>query len=113
MKEQSQPPGDPAELIRLYAEAWNSGNLNLIAGAYATPCFVVKGGRVLRHEDHAAKRRYFGELLAGNQQQGPHRWSTGDLDTRLLGRGAAMVTVPGSAAGRTDRRSGSSWTPIC
>jgi alpha-glucosidase (family GH31 glycosyl hydrolase) len=48
---------------------------------------------VLRHHDDVAKRRYFGELLAGNRRQGPHTWSVGDLDPRPLGRGAAMVTV--------------------
>ena len=33
-------------------------SLDAIVAAYATPCFVVKGGRVLRHEDEAAKARY-------------------------------------------------------
>lgn len=48
---------------------------------------------MLRHQDDVAKRRYFGELLAGNRSQGPHTWSVGDLDPRPLGRDAAMVTV--------------------
>jgi ketosteroid isomerase-like protein len=54
-----------------YMAAWNSGDLAAIVDAYATPCFVVKGGRVLRHNDDAAKRRYFEELLSSNQDQVP------------------------------------------
>jgi ketosteroid isomerase-like protein len=81
------------DFIASYAEAWNSRDLDRIVGAYATPCFVVKGGQVLRHRDEPAKRRYFGELLAGNQREGPHTWSVSDLDPRPLGRDAAMVTV--------------------
>ena len=30
----------------------------------------------------AAKVRYFGDLLAGNRRQGPHRWELGDVDLR-------------------------------
>jgi hypothetical protein len=76
-----------------YTDAWNDGDLDGICGAYATPSFVVKDGRVLRHEDEAGKRRYFGDLLAGNREQGTHTWSIGELDPRRLGRDAAMVTV--------------------
>lgn len=61
--------------------------------AYTTPCFVVKGGHVLRHNDEAAKRQYFAELLASNNQQGPHAWSIGDLKPRQLGSDAALLTV--------------------
>ena len=89
-------PDDVAGFIGAYAEAWNSGDLDRIVGAYATPCFVVKGGRVLRNDDEPAKRRYFGDLLAGNRRQGPHLWSVADLDPRLLGRDAAMITVRAS-----------------
>jgi hypothetical protein len=39
------------DCIASYAEAWNSRDLDRIVGAYATPCFVVKGGQVLRHPD--------------------------------------------------------------
>lgn len=70
-----------------------AGDLDLIVGAYATPCFVVKGGQVLRHQDEAAKRGYFADLLAGNRREGPHTWSIAELDARPLGRDAAMVTV--------------------
>jgi ketosteroid isomerase-like protein len=76
-----------------YMAAWNSGDLTAIVDAYTTPCFVVKGGRVLRHNDEAAKRRYFEELLSSNQDQGPHIWSIGDLDMHPLGRDATMITV--------------------
>jgi len=61
--------------------------------AYATPCFVVKGGRVLHHTDPAAKARYFGDLRDGNRRQGPHRWDLGDLEERPLGGDGALVTV--------------------
>lgn len=82
-----------AQFMGSYAEAWNRGDLDLIVGAYATPCFVVKGGQVLRHQDEAAKRGYFADLLAGNRREGPHTWSIAELDARPLGRDAAMVTV--------------------
>ena len=90
------PPADAAEVegfMDAYTEAWNAGDLDGIVAAYATPCFVVEGGRVLRHEDEAAKARYFGDLLAGNRCEGPHTWSIGHLDRRSLGSDAAMVTV--------------------
>jgi len=38
-----------AQFMGSYAEAWNRADLDSIVGAYATPCFVVKGGQVLRH----------------------------------------------------------------
>jgi ketosteroid isomerase-like protein len=75
-----------------YTAAWNSGDVAAIVDAYATPCFVVKGGRVLRHNDQEAKRRYFEELVS-NQVHGPHVWSIGNLDMHPLGRDAAMITV--------------------
>ena len=90
------PPAGAAEVagfMTAYAEAWNAGDLDGIVGAYATPCFVVKGGRVLRHEDEAAKASYFGDLLARNRREGPHTWSIGNLERRPLGSDAAMVTV--------------------
>ena len=59
-----------AQFMGSYAEAWNRADLDSIVGAYATPCFVVKGGQVLRHWDEAAKHSYFGDLLAGNQGEG-------------------------------------------
>jgi hypothetical protein len=34
-----------------------------------------------------------GDLLAGNQRQGPHTWAFAELDPRPMGRDAAMVTV--------------------
>jgi hypothetical protein len=89
-------PAGTAEVTRFmdaYTEAWNAGDLDGIVAAHATPCFVVKGGRVLRDEDEAAKARYFGDLLAGNRREGPHTWSIGHLERRPLGSGAAMVTV--------------------
>jgi hypothetical protein len=52
-----------------YTEAWNSADVAAIVEAYATPCFVVKGGRVLRHGDQAAKHRDFSELLTSNQRE--------------------------------------------
>ena len=82
-----------ARFMASYAEAWNTGDLDGIVGAYATPCFVVKEGRVLRQQDEPAERRYFGDLLAGNQRQGPHSWAIAELDPRPLGRDAALVTV--------------------
>ncbi len=91
--EERQPPDDLARFMAAYTRAWNSGDLEGIAAAYATPCFVVKGGRVLRHEDEAAKRRYFGSLLTSNRREGAHTWTIDHLDPRQLGRGAAMVTV--------------------
>ena len=90
------PPAGAAEVegfMDAYTEGWNAGDLDAIVAAYATPCFVVKGGRVLRHEDEAAKARYFRGLLAGNRREGPHIWSIGRLERRLLGSDAAMVTV--------------------
>jgi len=90
------PPAGSDELVRFmaaYAEAWTTGDLDGILGAYATPCFVVKDGRVLRQEDEAAKARYFGDLLAANRREGPHAWTIGQLDPRPLGSDAAMVTV--------------------
>jgi hypothetical protein len=54
---------------------------------------VVKGGRVLRHEDEAAKARYFGDLLAGNRREEPHTWSIARLERRPPGSDAAAVTV--------------------
>jgi hypothetical protein len=33
-----------AQFMGSYAEAWNRADLDSIVGAYATPCFVVKGG---------------------------------------------------------------------
>ena len=85
-----QPVDDLARFLDAYTEAWNAGDLDGIVGAYATPCFVAKEGRVLRHPDQAAKRRYFGDLLAGNQRQGAHIWSIAELDPRRLGGDAAM-----------------------
>jgi hypothetical protein len=82
-----------AGFIGAYAEAWNSGDLHGIVGAYATPCVVVKDGWVLRHDDVAAKHRYFGDLLASNRREGQHTWSVAELEPRPLGRDAAMVTV--------------------
>jgi ketosteroid isomerase-like protein len=88
------PPTDGlARFMDAYTEAWNAGDLDGIVTAYATPCYVVKGGRVLRYEDEAAKARYFGDLLAGHRREGPHTWSIGRLDRRPLGSDAAMVTV--------------------
>ena len=88
------PPADElAGFMAAYTEAWNTGDLDAIVAAYATPSYVVKGGRVLRHEDEAAKAGYFGELLAGNRREGPHTWSIADLERRPLGDAAAMVTV--------------------
>jgi ketosteroid isomerase-like protein len=84
---------DLARFMGSHTDAWNNGDLDGICGAYATPCFVVKDGRVLRHGDEAGKRRYFADLLDGNREQGPHTWSVGKLDPRPLGRDAAMVTV--------------------
>jgi len=90
------PPASAAKVegfMAAYTEAWNAGDLEAIVAAYATPCFVVKGGRVLRHEDKPTKARYFGDLLAANRREGPHIWSIGRLERRLLGSDAAMVTV--------------------
>lgn len=53
----------------------------------------MKAGQVLRHNDDAAKRRYFAELLASNNQEGPHTWSIGDLKLQRLGSDATLVTV--------------------
>ena len=72
---------------------WNTNDVDAIGNAYATPCFVVKAGQVLRHNDDAAKRRYFAELLASNNQEGPHTWSIGDLKLQRLGSDATLVTV--------------------
>jgi hypothetical protein len=91
--DQDQPPGELARFVTSYTQAWNTGDLDGIVGAYATPCLVVTGGQVLRQEDDRAKHRYFGDLLAGNRRQGPHRWSVAELDPRPLGRDAALVTV--------------------
>jgi hypothetical protein len=88
-----QPPEDPAGFLRWYQRAWNGLDLDRILAAYATPCFVVKGGCVLHHADPAAKARYFTELLDGNRRQGPHRWDLGDLEERPLGGDGALVTV--------------------
>jgi hypothetical protein len=91
--DQRDPPDDPVGLLRWYQEAWNDRDLERILDAYATPCFVAKGGRVLHHRDQAGKARYFGDLLAGNRRQGPHRWELGDVDLRPLGRDGALATV--------------------
>jgi ketosteroid isomerase-like protein len=87
------PADDLGGFMTAYTEAWNAGDLDAIVAAYATPCFVVKDGQVLRQEDEAAKARHFGDLLAGNRREGPHTWSIGHLERRPLGNGAAMVTV--------------------
>jgi hypothetical protein len=63
--DERQPSDDLARFMDAYAEAWNVGDLDGIVGAYATPCFVVKSGRVLRQQDQAAKRRYFAESRGG------------------------------------------------
>jgi len=57
---------------------------------------------VLRHNDDVAKRRYFAELLASNNQEGPHTWSIGDLKLQRLGFDATLVTV-GWIARRPDQ----------
>jgi ketosteroid isomerase-like protein len=89
--------GDSTDVLRgfitQYGEAWNADDVDAIMNAYATPCFVVKGDRVLRHNDETAKRRYFTELLASNNQHGPHTWSIGDVKLQPLGRDAALATV--------------------
>jgi catechol 2,3-dioxygenase-like lactoylglutathione lyase family enzyme len=87
------PADDLAGFMDAYTRAWNARDLDAIVAAYATPCFVVKGGQVLRHEDEAAKARYFGDLLAGDRREGPHTWSIGHLERRPLGSDAAVVTV--------------------
>jgi hypothetical protein len=56
-----------------------------ILDAYATPCFVAKGGKLLHLRDHAAKDRHFGDLLAGNRGQGPHRWDLSGVDWWVVG----------------------------
>jgi hypothetical protein len=88
-----EPPDDPVDFLGWYRDGWNALDLDRILDAYATPCFVAKGGRVLHLRDHAAKARHFGDLLAGNRGQGPHRWDLGDVDLRRLGRDGALVTV--------------------
>jgi hypothetical protein len=75
-----QPAADLEGFLAACTRAWNTGDLDGIVDAYATLCFVVKDGQVLRHRDDVAKRRYFGESLAGNRSQGPHTWSVGELD---------------------------------
>jgi hypothetical protein len=85
-----------------YTAAWNTADLAAIVEAYATPCFVVKGGRVFRHRDQAANRRYFSELLASNQQEGQHTWSVGNLQMYPPGGDAVLITVRWLAR-RTDR----------
>jgi hypothetical protein len=45
---------------------------------------VVKGGRVLRHNNEAAKHQDFEALLRSNQDQGSHAWSVGDLGMQPL-----------------------------
>jgi hypothetical protein len=67
--------------------------VDAIMNAYATPCFVVKGGRVLRHSDETAKRHYFSELLASNNRHGPHTWSIGHVKLQPMGPDAALATV--------------------
>jgi ketosteroid isomerase-like protein len=59
------------KFIAQYGEAWNGDDVYAIMNAYATPCFVVKGGRVLRHSAETAKRHNFSELLASDNQHGP------------------------------------------
>ena len=71
--DEREPPDDPVDFLRWYRDGWNDLDLDRILDAYATPCFVVKGGRVLPHRDHAAKARHFQDLLDGNRGQGPHR----------------------------------------
>jgi hypothetical protein len=88
-----RPPDDRAGFLGWYQRAWNDLDLDRILAAYATRCFVVKGGRVLHHRDDAAKARYFADLLDGNRRQGPHRWDLSDLEQRPLGRDGALVTV--------------------
>ena len=49
---------ESADILRTfmsaYGEAGNTNDVEAIMKAYATPCFVVKGGHVLRHNDEAA-----------------------------------------------------------
>jgi hypothetical protein len=108
---------ESADILRTfmsaYGEAWNTNDVEAIMNAYATPCFVVKGGHVLRHNDEAAKRQYFAELLASNNQQGPHAWSIGDLKPRQLGSDAASSPFAGSPGGPINHFCGISSIPIC
>ena len=63
-----------ARFMGSYAEAWNRADLDSIVGAYAIPCFVVKGGQVPRHQDKTAKA---GSYLVASEQG---RWRIlGDL----------------------------------
>jgi ketosteroid isomerase-like protein len=79
-----QPSAESAVVLKgfidEYTEAWNSADVAAIVEAYATPCFVVKGGRVLRHGDQAARHRDFSELVTSNQREGMHTWSVGNLE---------------------------------
>jgi hypothetical protein len=60
-----------------YGGASNTNDVDAIGNAYATPCFVVKSGQVLRHNDDAAKRRYFPELHPTTRRAHiPGAWAT-------------------------------------
>jgi hypothetical protein len=55
--DERQPPGDLAHFVASYTEARNTGDLDRIVGAYATPCFVVKeempqSGERIRGQDN-------------------------------------------------------------
>ncbi|HVD53710.1 MAG TPA: hypothetical protein VNC13_05980 [Propionibacteriaceae bacterium] len=53
--------GDSTDVLRVfmtqYGEAWNLDDVDAIMNAYATPCFVVKGGRA------ASLRRILGDVV--------------------------------------------------
>jgi hypothetical protein len=87
------------KFIAQYGEAWNGDDLDAIMNAYATPCFVVKGGRVLRHSDETAKRHNFSELLASDNQHGPHTWSIGHVKLQPLGPTPPSPLFGGSPSG--------------
>jgi hypothetical protein len=105
--------GRPGRVPALVPAGMNDLDLDRILDAYATPCFVVKGGRVLHHQDDAAKARYFGELLDGNRRQGPHRWDRATSSSARWAATARWSPSAGPAGGPTARPSGSSSTPTC
>jgi hypothetical protein len=111
--DQRDPPDDPVGLLRWYQEAWNDLDLERILDAYATPCFVAKGGRVLHHRDQAGKARYFGDLLAGTGARARTAGSSATSTCAAWAATAPWSPSAGPAGGPTARSSGSSPTPAC
>ncbi len=87
-------PGDPAsDFFAGYRDALNKADLDAIVAAHATPSYLVKEGRVIRHLDEQAKAEYFAAMLAARQAEGEHRWEISDIVFEYPADNSALVLV--------------------